>query len=318
MDPQQRLSLEIAYEAFENAGITANAVWGSNTGVYMGQWTSDYAENLSRDPEYPATYHTTGAGPAITSNRISYHFNLTGPSMTVDTGCSASLVALHLAVQSLRNNETSMALVGGVNILADPQRFLYQSKLKMFSNDGKSFCFDDRANGYGRGEGCAAIVLKPLSAALRHGDTIRGVLRNSVINQDGRTNGITVPSGEAQERAIRKAYADAGLAPWADYVEAHGTGTAVGDPIEVHAIASVLGQRTAGSSRLPIGSIKGNIGHTESCAGLSGLIKAVLMLEKQAIPPQVNFQTPNKRLLLDDWGLYVCHSVPSYCDECFD
>lgn len=314
MDPQQRLLLEIAYEAFENASLTPEALWSSNTGVYVGQWTNDYAENLSRDPEFPATYQTTGAGPAITSNRISYHFNLNGPSLTVDTGCSASLVALHLAVQSLRAGETELSFVGGVNILSDPQRFLYQSKLQMFSDQGKSFCFDHRANGYGRGEGVSGVILKPLSAALRDKDAIRGVIRNSVINQDGRTSGITVPNGAAQERAIRKAYADVGLSPSADYVEAHGTGTAVGDPIEVHAIASVLTENRTYGQRLPIGSIKGNIGHTESTAGLAGLIKAVLMLEHSAIPPQVNFEKPNKRVLLDEWNLYVRrHTLHSFC-----
>lgn len=309
MDPQQRLILEVAYEAFENAGLTSAQLWASNSGVYVGQWTSDYAEVLARDMEYSATYHTTGVGPAITSNRISYHFNLLGPSLTVDTGCSASLVALHMAVQSLRSKETDMSFVGGVNLLVDPQRFTYQSKLKMFSNDGRSFSFDHRANGYGRGEGCSGVVLKPLAAALRDGNQIRGVIRNSVINQDGRTPGITVPNGAAQERAIRKAYADAGLDLRADYVEAHGTGTAMGDPIEVEAIASALTKGNNMTERLPIGSIKGNIGHTESSAGLAGLIKAVLMLEKGHIPPQVNFEMVNSKILLDDWNLRVhCHS----------
>ena len=297
--------LEVAYESFENSGLTPEKLWDKNVGVFVGQWTSDYAEVLSRDTELPATYHTTGAGPAITSNRISYHFNLRGPSLTVDTGCSASLVALHLAVQSLRSRETDMSFVGGVNLVIDPQRFVYQSKLKMFSKDGRSFSFDHRANGYGRGEGCAGIVMKPLSAALRDRDHIRAVIRNSVLNQDGRTPGLTVPSGAAQEMAIRKAYSDAGLELGADYVEAHGTGTAVGDPIEVKAIALALSKSKELAEKLPIGSIKGNIGHTESAAGLAGLVKAVLMLEKSAIPPQVNFEKVNGKILLDDWNLRV-------------
>ncbi|KAF2721125.1 putative polyketide synthase [Polychaeton citri CBS 116435] len=305
MDPQQRLMLEVAYESFENAGITPKQLWSSNTGVYVGQWTSDYAEILSRDTEYPATYHTTGVGPAITSNRISYHFNLLGPSYTVDAGCSASLVALHAAVQSLRSRETDMSFVGGVNLLLDPQRFTYQSKLRMFSTEGKSFSFDSRANGYGRGEGCSGVVLKPLAAALRDGDRVRAVLRNCVLNQDGRTPGISVPSGDAQQRAIRKAYADAGLKPSADYVEAHGTGTAVGDPIEVSAIASVLGVGRDPKEKLPIGSIKANIGHTESAAGLAGLVKAVLMLEMGGIPPQANFDKVNEKITLNEWNLRI-------------
>ncbi len=169
MDPQQRLLLEIAYETFENAGLSMNSIWGSNTGVYVGQWTSDYHEIQTRDPERPPTYLTVGTGPAISSNRISYFFNLHGPSFTVDTGCSASLVALHQAVQSLRTGETTMSFVGGVNLLLDPQRFTYQSLLQMLSDDGRSFAFDSRANGYGRGEGCAGVVLKPLAAAERDG-----------------------------------------------------------------------------------------------------------------------------------------------------
>lgn len=311
MDPQQRMMLEVAYESFENAGMTTEQLWSSNAGVYVGQWTSDYAEVLSRDTEYPATYHVTGSGPAITSNRISYQFNLQGPSLTVDTGCSSSLVALHLAVQSLRSKETEMAFVGGVNLLADPQRFTYQSKLKMFSVDGKSFAFDHRANGYGRGEGCGGLVLKPLSKALRDGDNVRAIIRNTVLNQDGRTPGISVPSGEAQEKAIRKAYKDAGLDLSVDYVEAHGTGTAVGDPIEVEAIASALSKDRNPNNKLPIGSIKGNIGHTESAAGVAGLIKAVLMLEKGSIPPQVNFEKPNEKILVDDWNLKINSELES-------
>lgn len=320
MDPQQRLLLEIAYEAFENAGLNPSQIWGSNTGVYAGQWTSDYGEVLARDPDYQETYHVTGVGPAITSNRISYHFNLLGPSMTIDTGCSASLVALHLAVQSLRAKETDRCFVGGVNILADPQRFTYQSKLKMLSDAGRSYPFDHRAAGYGRGEGVAGVILKPLSAAVRDGDRVRAIIRNTVLNSDGRTLGITVPDGAAQERAIRKAYSEAKLELGADYVEAHGTGTAVGDPIEVEAIAAALSKLRTPSDKLPIGSIKGNIGHTESAAGLAGLIKAVLMLEKGCIPPQTNFEKANGKLLLDEWNLRVSselfaqtYRLPLYC-----
>jgi emericellamide synthase (highly reducing iterative type I polyketide synthase) len=203
MDPQQRLTLELAYEAFENAGFTVSQIWGSSTGVYIGQWSSDYSEIMARDPENQELYHTLGTGAAITSNRVSFFFNLRGPSFTVDTGCSASLVALHNAVQSLRSGESTMSLVGGVNVLLDPQRFTYQSKLKMFSPDGRSFSFDERANGYGRGEGCGCVVLKPLSLAIKDGNAIRAVIRNSALNQDGRTpQGISVPNGEAQEELI--------------------------------------------------------------------------------------------------------------------
>lgn len=305
MDPQQRLLLEVAYESFENAGVDSESLWGSNTGVFVGQWASDYHEMMARDIEDPPLYLVTGTGPAITSNRISYCFNLRGPSFTVDTGCSSSFVALHQAIQSLRSGETSQCFVGGVNLLLDPQRFHYQSRLKMFSAEGRSFAFDSRANGYGRGEGCTGIVIKPLSAALRDGDNVRAVIRSSVLNQDGRTQGLTLPSAPAQREAILKAYQQAHLEPSADYVEAHGTGTKVGDPIEVSAIASVLAQGRAPRRKLPIGSVKANIGHTESAAGLAALIKAVLMLEKGIIPPQANYVEGNPEILLNQWNLRV-------------
>ncbi|TGO47720.1 hypothetical protein BOTNAR_0510g00040 [Botryotinia narcissicola] len=299
MDPQQRLLLEIAYEDFENAGLTLEQLSGSNTGVYVGQWASDYQEMLLRDIDFPPIYQASGVGAAISSNRISYCFNLHGPSLTLDTGCTASLVAIHQAVHSLRAGETDKCFVAGVNLQLDPQRYGYQNKLSMFSKQGKSFTFDHRAktaSGYGRGEGCSGVVLMPLSQAQKQGFPIRAVIQNSVANQDGKTNGITVPSAEAQSAAIEKAYAQVGLVPYADYVEAHGTGTAVGDPIEARAIAKVLGAGRESDSPLPIGSLKANIGHTESAAGLTGLIKAVLMLEHNMIPPQVNFEKANPEI----------------------
>ena len=308
MDPQQRLVLEIAYEAFENAGLTIEKLSGSNTGVYVGLWASDYQEILTRDTDFPPTYQVTGVGPAIASNRVSYCFNLKGPSFTLDTGCSASLVALHQAVQSLRAGETETCFVAGVNLLLDPQRYAYQSRLKMFSNMGKSYSFDHRAldaSGYGRGEGCSGVVLMPLSRAQKEGHPIRAVIRNSVVNQDGKTQGISVPSASAQSAAIEKAYAQVGLRPYADYVEAHGTGTKVGDPIEAKAIAKILGVTRDANSPLPIGSLKANIGHLESAAGLTGLIKAVLVLEHNAIPPQANFEKANPEIDLKELNLRI-------------
>ncbi|KAL2843399.1 hypothetical protein BJX68DRAFT_278030 [Aspergillus pseudodeflectus] len=272
MDPQQRLMLEVAYETFQNAGMTMDSLWGSNTGVYVGQWATDYHEIATRDIDQPPLYLITGTGPAITSNRISYLFNLRGPSFTLDTGCSSSLVALHQAVLSLRNGETQQY----------PQRFAYQSRLKMFSKEGRSYPFDAR------------VVLKPLSAAIRDGDNIRAVIRNSVLNQDGRTPGISVPSATAQKEAIIRAYRQAKLDLYADYVEAHAS-----------AIAAALSQRRSSSRPLPMGSIKGNIGHTESAAGLAGLIKSVLMLEHGLIPPQVNYQKTNPDIPLDEWNLRI-------------
>ncbi|KAK4169040.1 polyketide synthase [Cladorrhinum sp. PSN259] len=305
MDPQQRLLLEVAYETFENAGLSTEALSGSNTGVFVGQWSSDYHEIQTRDVERPPLYLVTGTGPALTSARISYQFNLKGPCFTVDTGCSSSTVALHQAILSLRAGETTQCFVGGANLVLDPQRLCYQSRLRMLSKEGRSFPFDSRANGYGRGEGFTGVVLKRLSAALRDDDPIRAVIRNSVLNQDGKTPGIAVPSETAQREAIIRAYHQAKLEPSADYVEAHGTGTKTGDPIEARAIASVLSQNRQPGQELPIGSIKGNIGHTEGSAGLAGVIKAVLMLEHGIIPPQVNFSEPNPELHLDEWHIRV-------------
>lgn len=314
MDPQQRLVLEIAYEAFENAGLTLEQLSGSNTGVYVGLWASDYQEMLLRDIDFPPIYQASGVGSAIASNRVSYCFNLLGPSLTLDTGCSASLVALHQAVHSLRAGETDTCFVAGVNLQLDPQRYGYQNKLSMFSKQGKSYSFDHRAreaSGYGRGEGCSGVVLMRLSQAQRQGYPVRAVVRNSVANQDGKTNGITVPSASAQSAAIEKAYAQVGLVPCADYVEAHGTGTSVGDPIEARAIAKVLGAARESDAPLPIGSMKANIGHTESAAGLTGLVKAVLMLEHNMIPPQVNFEKPNPEIDLDALNLRIPTALES-------
>jgi acyl transferase domain-containing protein len=309
MDPQHRLLLEIAYESFENAGLTLDALAGSNTGVYVGQWANDYHEIETRDTERTPFYLVLGTGPAMAANRISYHFDLRGPSFTIDTGCSSSLVALHQAVQSLRAGETTQCFVGGVNVLLDPARFCYQGRVGMFSDAGRCFAFDSRADGYGRGEGCAGVVIKPLSAALRDGDHIRAVIRNSAVNQDGRTPGISVPSASAQTDAILHAYRQVRLEPRADYVEAHGTGTKVGDPIEANAIAAAFTQKLPSQSRLPIGSVKGNVGHTESASGLIGLIKAVLMLENGVIPPQVNFEKPNPEIPLDELKLRIVRAA---------
>lgn len=314
MDPQQRLVLEIAYEAFENAGLTLEQISGSNTGVYVGQWTSDYQEMLLRDIDYPPVYQAAGVGAAITSNRVSYVFNLLGPSFTIDSGCSASMVALHQAVHSLRMGETDKSFVAGVNLQLDPQRYGYQNKYSMFSKTGKSYSFDHRAKevtGYGRGEGCSGVVLMRLSEAEKQGLPIRAVIRNSASNQDGKTNGITVPSAAAQAAAIEKAYAQVGLEPYADYVEAHGTGTAVGDPIEARAIGKVLGAARKSGSPLTIGSIKANIGHTESAAGLTGLVKAVLMLEKGMIPPQANFEKANPDIDFDNLKIRIATTLES-------
>ncbi|KAH6850667.1 hypothetical protein B0I37DRAFT_396989 [Chaetomium sp. MPI-CAGE-AT-0009] len=304
MDPQYRIQLESAYEALENAGLPMSQLAGSNTSVYAGIYSHDYHEGLIRDGDKLPRFLLIGTMSPMASNRISHFFDLRGASMTVDTGCSTALVALHQAVLGLRAREADMAIVGGCNLMLTPDLFKMFSSLGMLGPDGRSYAFDARANGYGRGEGVGTIVIKRLSDALAAGDPIRAVIRDTYLNQDGKTETITSPSQAAQEALIRECYRRAGLSPQGtQYFEAHGTGTPTGDPIEARAIAAVLGAGRA--DKLRIGSIKTNIGHTEAASGLAGLIKVVLALEKGQIPPSVNFEKPNPKLKLDEWGLKV-------------
>ncbi|KAK4447399.1 hypothetical protein QBC34DRAFT_440144 [Podospora aff. communis PSN243] len=309
MDPQYRLLLESAYEALENAGLTLSSVAGSNTSVYAGVFTHDYHEGIIRDEDNLPRFLPIGTFSAIASNRISHFFDLRGPSMTVDTGCSTGLVALHQAVLGLRAGESDMAIVGGCNLMITPDVFKVFSSLGMVGPDGKSYAFDARANGYGRGEGVGTLVVKRLKDAVAAGDPIRAVIRETCLNQDGRTETITSPSQEAQEALIRECYRRAGLDPRdTSYFEAHGTGTATGDPIEARAIAAVFGSGTEVDpceEPLRIGSVKTNIGHTEAASGLAALIKVVLSMEQGLIPPSANFDKPNKKFELDRWGLKV-------------
>ncbi|RKU46330.1 Type I Iterative Polyketide synthase (PKS) [Coniochaeta pulveracea] len=242
----------------------------------------------------------------MASNRISHFFDLRGPSMTVDTGCSTTLTALHQAVQSLRAGDADMSIVGGSNVMLNPDMFKTMSSLGLLSADGRSFAFDDRANGYGRGEGVATVVLKPLVTAVRDGDTIRAVIRETGLNQDGKTETITSPSQRAQEELIRACYQRAGLDPAnTQYFEAHGTGTPTGDPIEARAVAGVFSKGRRHGDRLRIGSVKTNIGHTEPTSGLASVIKVALALEKSLIPPSVNFEQPNRKIDLAEWNLEI-------------
>ncbi|KAF4440056.1 putative polyketide synthase [Fusarium austroafricanum] len=306
MDPQQRLQLESAYEALENAGISIEQASGTKTSVYIGVFNKDYADIMCRDPETGPLYQATGNGQSILSNRISYFFNLKGPSVTVDTACSSSLVGLHLAVQGLRMGEVEQAIVGGTNLIFSPDIMVAMSLLGFLSPDGRSYAFDHRAKGYARGEGIATIVLKPLDKAIRDGDPIRAVIRGTGVNSDGRTAGITLPNGDAQEALIREVYANAGLDPAeTGYFEAHGTGTQAGDPMEAGAIHRVFTADCHRSSPLLLGSIKTNIGHLEGASGLAGVVKAVLCLEKGQIPPNMNFEKPNERLDLEAWNIKV-------------
>ncbi|KAI0973114.1 hypothetical protein F4678DRAFT_478324 [Xylaria arbuscula] len=309
LDPQFRLQLESAYEALENAGLPLSRIAGSNTSVFTGVFSHDYHEGLIRDEDQLPRFLPIGTFSAMSSNRLSHFFDLKGASMTIDTGCSTTLVALHQAVKSLRNREADMSIVGGSNLLLTADMFKVFGSLNMLSQDGKSYAFDSRANGYGRGEGVATIVVKRLNDALACGDPIRALVRETCLNQDGKTETITTPSHTAQEELIHECYRRAGLDPChTQYFEAHGTGTPTGDPIEIRAIAAVFGGPERAEA-LRIGSVKTNIGHTEAVSGLASLIKVVLALEKRQIPPSVNYKVPNPKLSLDQCRLTVATSL---------
>ncbi|KAI1102916.1 putative polyketide synthase [Jackrogersella minutella] len=308
MDPQQRMMMESAYEAVENAGIPMEDLSGSNTSCYVGCFSRDYNEMLTHDPETSPVYVSTGNGAAILSNRVSYFFDLKGPSLTVDTACSSSLVALHLACQSLRNGESKAAIVGGTNLIFNPDVMIAMSNVHFLGADAKCHTYDASANGYSRGEGIAAIFIKPLEDAIRDNDNIRAVIRGTACNQDGRTAGIMLPSREAQESLIRSAYKNAKCDPAVvGYIEAHGTGTPAGDPLEAGAIGSTLGQhrRPGDENHLYVGSIKTNIGHLEGASGLAGIIKVVLALEKGLIPPNLYFENGNEAIDFKGWHIRV-------------
>ncbi|KAI9647506.1 hypothetical protein NHQ30_003891 [Ciborinia camelliae] len=297
MDPQQRLMLEVSYSALENAGIPVESINKSKTAVFSASFCDDFRIMSLKDPEKLSKHTASGNTFSILANRISWAYNLKGPSMHIDTACSSSLVALHLACQSLRSKESSMAIVGGSNIISSVEQLLLLSNLNLLSPDGKSYSFDSRANGYGRGEGCGVLVVKRLSDAITHGDTIRAVIRATGTNQDGRTPSLTTPCQDAQEDLIRDTYETAGLDFHSTaFFEAHGTGTAMGDPIEASAIGRVLGEGRPANRPIYVGAVKSNIGHLEGGSGIAGLIKTVLALEKGLIPPNANFQKLNPKI----------------------
>ncbi|CAG9975108.1 unnamed protein product [Clonostachys byssicola] len=306
MDPMKRLLLEVSYESIENAGIPVESLYNSQTGCYVGCMTNDY-EMLSLHDIYDIGHSAASAtSEAMIANRVSWFFGLKGPSLTLDTACSSSLYALHLACQSLKLGETNMSLVAGVNLMLFPNTMHQLSAMHMLSPEGISHTFDDRANGYGRGEGIACIVVKRLSDALRDGDTIRAVIRGTGANADGKTPSITQPSSTAQAELIQTTYARAGLNMTdTQYFECHGTGTPVGDPIELEAIASTLGasRGAAGMGPLYIGSVKPSVGHTEGCSGLAGILKALACLENGMLVPTYGVESLNPKLRLNDWNL---------------
>lgn len=295
LDPAQRLLLEVTWEAFEDAGQNVARLDGSNTGVFVGQWLSDFESRLFEDPEGVDFYMTTGSGRYASSGRLSYVFGLQGPSLTLDTACSSSLAAIHLACQSLRAGECGLAVAGGVNVILQPQITIAYSQSRMMAPDGRCKFGDADADGYVRSEGAGIVVLKPLSRATADGDRIYAVIRGSAVNNDGHSSGsLGTPSQVGQEALLRAAYRDAGVSPVSvGYVEAHGTGTRTGDPVELGALGAVLGDGRGASRPLLVGSVKTNIGHTEGAAGVAGLIKATLSLHHGVIPPSLHCRTLN-------------------------
>ena len=302
MDPQQRLLLEVAWEALEGAGINPASLAETRTGVFTGISSHDYEilqikENCREDF---GAYFATGNSASVAAGRLAYFFGFQGPALSIDTACSSSLVAVHLACQSLRNKESDMALAAGVNLLLSPELSITFSSAGMLSREGRCKTFDASADGYVRSEGCGIVVLKLLSRAIADGDNVLAVVRGSAINQDGSSNGLTAPNGLSQEAAIRKALADAGVAPLeVSYVETHGTGTALGDPVEVLSLANVYGQGRSRDNPLVLGSVKTNIGHTEAAAGIAGLIKCVLAMKHNFIPRHLHFRELNPHITLE-------------------
>jgi acyl transferase domain-containing protein/NADPH:quinone reductase-like Zn-dependent oxidoreductase/acyl carrier protein/NADP-dependent 3-hydroxy acid dehydrogenase YdfG/SAM-dependent methyltransferase len=304
IDPQQRLLLELTWRALEDAGIPASRVAGSGCGVYIGASSGDYGDMRMGDPSSGDAYFMTGVTASILANRLSYIYDLHGPSFTVDTACSSSLVALDQACQAIQDKRVPMAIVGGVSLLLSPYPFIGFCRASMLSPSGRCFAFDARANGYVRAEGGGLILLKPLNAALADGDNIRGVILGTGVNSDGRTTGLSLPNGAAQARLLKTVYDTAGIAPdMLSFVEAHGTGTQAGDPIEVGAIGRELAQRRA--APLPIGSVKTNIGHLEAASGMAGLLKALLALENRLLPQSLHFETPNPNIPFDELNIAV-------------
>jgi acyl transferase domain-containing protein/acyl carrier protein len=307
MDPQQRLVLEVSWEALERAGIAPDRLSGSPTGVFIGACNSDYGQMLMDvGLDSADMYLATGGAHSVISGRVSYVLGLQGPAISVDTACSSSLVAMHYAIKSLRTGECSLALAGGVNAILSPDVTVTLSKARMMAADGRCKAFDAAADGFVRSEGVGMLVLKRLSEAQADGDPILAVIRGSAINQDGRSNGLTAPNGPSQVAVIRAALADAGLTPAEiGYVETHGTGTSLGDPIEAQALGAAYADGHTKDQPLLIGSVKSNMGHLESSAGVAGLMKLALCLQHGEVPASLHFKQPSPHIPWDDLPLRV-------------
>ena len=306
MDPQQRLLLEVAHEALEHAGIPADSLQHTPTGVFVGACNTEYGYLGMTDLSQIDAWFGTGGALSIIANRVSYFFDLRGPSVTVDTACSSSLVAIHLACQSLRTGDSNLALAAGVNVLLTPVVTRSFDQAALMSPTGQCHSFDARADGFVRGEGCAMAVLKRLPDAVRDGNRVLALIRGSAVNQDGRSNGLMAPNPEAQMAVLRAAYANAGVPPAeVGYVEAHGTGTLLGDPIEARALGRVMGRGRPDNSPLLIGSVKSNLGHLEAAAGIAGFLKAVLAVQHGRVPGTLDFQTPNPHIPFEELRIKV-------------
>jgi myxalamid-type polyketide synthase MxaE and MxaD len=300
VDPRQRLALELMWESLEHAGIPADSLAGTLTGVFMATLTNDYDHLLFDDLRRAEAYSGAGTANSIVANRLSYFLDVRGPSLALDTACSGSLVAVHLACESLRRGESTLALAGGVNVNLMPKSNVFFSKAGALSPSGRCKTFDGRADGMVRSDGAGVIVLKRLSDARRDGDRVIAVIKGSAVNHDGRSNGLMAPNGDAQKAVLTEAYRRAGIAPSAvQYIEAHGTGTKLGDPIEVQALGDVLTQDRPVDRKCLLGSLKTNVGHTEAAAGIGGLIKTALALGHRVIPPAVHFTEPNPLIPFD-------------------
>ncbi len=316
MDPQQRLILELSWEALEDAGIVPDTLAGTHTGVFVGAISSDYADLLHRGGIDALTrYALTGTHRGIIANRVSYTLGLQGPSLTVDAAQSSALVGVHLACESLRRGESTLALAGGVNLNISLDSAIAASRFGVLSPDGRCFTFDARANGYVRGEGGGVVALKRLPRAIADGDTVYCVISGSAVNNDGASDGLTAPDRKAQEEVLRLAYRRAGVKRAAvQYVELHGTGTALGDRVEAAALGSALGAARSAEDPLLVGSAKTNVGHLEGAAGIVGLIKTILCIKHRQIPPSLNFREPSPQIPLDDLGLHVQQRLGSWPD----
>ncbi|KAM0804375.1 reducing type I polyketide synthase 10 [Usnea florida] len=311
MDPQQRKLLEVVYECCENSGLSLEKLSGSNTGCYVANFTSDFQILQAKDPDTFHRYSATGMGLTILANRVSYVFDLRGPSMVLDTACSSSLYSLHTACSALISRECDGAFVAGANLIQSPEVHIAAVKTGVLSGTSECHTFDESADGYGRAEGVGAIFLKRLSDATRDGDPIRSVIRGTAANSNGKTNGINLPSAYGQEAVIRKAYRRAGLGlDRTDYIEAHGTGTPVGDPIEVEALSRVFHHRSG--RKTLVGSIKPNIGHSEAVSGISSVIKVTMSLEHRLIPPTIGIKRVNPELKLDERGIEIATELTSW------